>query len=114
MRRDTRDMTTGKEERPVSETGTPQTAVEIEKLLSDPSFVSGMLSRSQAAHRWLDAHYEELAQRYPDQWAGADENGLAATAPSLTELIEALKNQGTDLKTAAICLLETDPPILIL
>ena len=95
-------------------TGTPQTSEGIEKLLNDPSFVSGMLSRSKAAHQWLDAHHEELAQRYPDQWAGADENGLAATAPSLTELIEALKNQGNDLKTAAICLLETDPPILIL
>ena len=107
-------MTTGKEKKPVSATGTPQTAEEIEKLLSTPSFVSGMLSRSQAAHRWLDAHHEELVKQYPDQWAGADENGLAATAPSLTELIEALKNQGTDLKTIATCLLETDPPILVL
>ena len=89
-------------------TGTPQTSEEIEKLLNDPSFVSGMLSRSKAAH------HEELVQRYPDQWAGADENGLAATAPSLTELIEALKDQGTDLKTFATCLLETQPAALIL
>ena len=98
----------------MSDAKTTQTAKEIEKLLSDPSFVSGMLSRSKAAHQWLDAHHEELVKQYPDQWAGADENGLAATAPSLTELIEALKNKGTDLKTAATCLLETQPAVLIL
>lgn len=98
----------------MSTTETTLTAEEIEKMLSDPSFVSGMLSRSKAAHQWLDAHHEELVKQYPDQWAGADENGLAATAPSLTELIEALKNQGTDLKTVATCLLETQPAVLIL
>lgn len=56
----------------------------------------------------------ELAEKYPDQWAGDDENGPAATASTRTELIETLKCQGTDLKTAAICLLETNSPILIL
>ena len=55
-----------------------------------------------------------LAEKYPDQWAGADESCLSATSSTRTEMIETLKCQGTDLKTAAICLLETNSPILIL
>ena len=100
--------------KPMSMHESVQTTQHTADLLSNPEYVINLIEKSKASHRWLGRHRAELVEKYPDQWAGADENGLAATASTRTELIEALKSQGTDLKTAAICLLETKPMVLIL
>lgn len=93
---------------------TTEASQETADLLRNPEYVISLIEKSKASHRWLDRHLAELVEKYPDQWAAADENGLAATAHTCTELLETLKNQGTDLKTAAIRLLETEPMVLIL
>ena len=98
----------------MSITGISQTTQETADLLRNPEFVISLIEKSKESHRWLDRHRAELAEKYPDQWAAADENGLAATASTRAELIETLKSQGTDLKTSAICRLETKHHILIL
>ena len=91
-----------------------QTTQHTADLLRNPEYVISLIEKSKASHRWLDLHRSELMGKYPNQWVGTDENGLAATASTRTELIETLKSQGTDLKTAAICLLDTKPMVLIL
>jgi len=98
----------------MSTTGSIQTTQETADILRNPEYVISLIEKSKASHRWLDRHRAELAGRYPDLWVGADENGLAATASTRADLIETLKSQGTDLKTSAICRMETKPPILIL
>lgn len=98
----------------MSTTGSSQTTPKSADILRNPEYAISLIEKSKASHRWLDRHRAELVEKYPNQWAGADENGLAATASTRAELIETLKNQGTDLKTAAIGRLETKPPILML
>ena len=72
-----------------------------------------LMEQSEKSHMWLEAHQQELTEKYPDRWAAADQNGLIATASTQTELINDIKNKGIDIKTTAMRLLETEPPEMI-
>ena len=72
-----------------------------------------LMEKSEKSHIWLEAHQQELTERYPDRWAAADQNGLIATASTQAELIENIKEKGINVKTTAMRLLETEPPEMI-
>lgn len=69
-----------------------------------------LMEKSEKSHIWLEAHQQELTERYPDRWVAVDQIGLIATASTQTELINDIKNKGIDIKTTAMRLLETEPP----
>lgn len=72
-----------------------------------------LMEKSEKSHIWLEAHQQELTERYPDRWIAADQNGLIATASTQAELIENIKEKGINVKTTAMSLLETEPPEMI-
>ena len=72
-----------------------------------------LMEQSEKSHIWLDAHQQELTEKYPDRWAAVDQNGLIATASTQAELIENIKEKGINVKTTAMRLLETEPPEMI-
>ena len=72
-----------------------------------------LMEQSEKSHIWLEAHQQELTERYPDRWVAVDQNGLIATASTQAELIENIKEKGINVKTTAMRLLETEPPEMI-
>lgn len=52
------------------------------------------LARFTADAKWFDRHYDELLDKYPDQWVGVYHKKVVGASPDCEALIVNLSNDG--------------------
>lgn len=60
----------------------------------DDAKLSAVLRQAEIDDRFIDAHYEEWLEQYPDMHVAVYQEKLVAVAPNSTELVEKIKAKG--------------------
>ena len=63
---------------------------------------------------YYETHYEELLEKYPNQWIAISDARLAGVADSSTELIAKMRDAGVPTNRMFMYHMETEPTIWIL
>ncbi len=63
---------------------------------------------------YYETHYEELLEKYPNQWIAILDERLAGVANSSTELIAKMREAGIPTNRMFMCHMETEPTVWIL
>ena len=56
------------------------------------------MKERHALARKLDAEYDDLLERYPNQWVAVDNDGVAASAETLQGLFAELREKGISIE----------------
>ena len=64
--------------------------------------------------QFLEAHWDELLEQYPDKWIAIWDKKVVASAESESGLIPQLRTKGLQSSGALIQEMETDPKLWIL
>ena len=65
-------------------------------------------------NQFYNDHYEELLEKYPEQWVVILDQKVVGTGPDLDALFKRLKAEGVSLAQVLVEFLSHDEPMLIL
>lgn len=72
------------------------------------------LARFKKDTAYLDAHYEELLEQYPEQWVAIYNQQVVGTGPDFEQLLKNLKAQGFPVGQLLVEHLTRQEEVLIL
>ncbi len=72
------------------------------------------MERRAADRAYLDEHWIELLQEYPESWVAVHNKAVVRVERDLEKLIEDLKETGVDLRSVVIDYLSTRPLQMLL
>lgn len=56
----------------------------------------GLLSKIEEDNKWLQQHYNELQEKYPNRFVAIHNKKVVATAKEMDEIIKTVKKEGLD------------------
>ena len=63
---------------------------------------------------FFEANYDELLEKYPDQWIAILDQKVLGSADDPSDLVRRLRARGVETQHVLFEEMETDPPLLLL
>ena len=80
----------------------------------DEEALAGLFEEADRNSKYIEAHFEELLQQYPDRWIGVFQGQVVANSKSSRGLVEKLRAMDCLKKGAATRYMDTNPQVWII